>query len=73
MFPAAALLLGVAGVLPDKSANWLALWVCVGVLAWLGYRSYARRGAALHVRLLGARATASFGRIIIVAKAIVTH
>ncbi len=73
VLPAAALMLGVVGVLQDRTANWLALWVCVGVLAWLGYRSYRNLGAALHVRLLGALATASFGLIIIVAKAIVTH
>lgn len=73
VLPAGALLFGVFGVLEDKTANWLALWICVGVLAWLGYRSYRNRGAAMHVRLLGALATASFGLIIIVAKAIVTH
>lgn len=73
VFPAAALLLGAIGLLPDRSANWLALWVCVGALAWLGYRAFLQRGAALHVRLLGALATASFGLIIILAKAIVTH
>lgn len=73
VLPAGALLLGVFGVLEDWTANWLALWVCVGVLAVLGYRSYYKRGAALHVRLFGALATASFGLIIIAAKAIVTH
>lgn len=73
VLPAGALLLGAFGVLQDTTANWLALWVCVGVLALLGYRSYHRLGAALHVRLLGALATASFGLIIIAAKAIVTH
>lgn len=73
VLPAGALLLGVFGVLEDWTANWLALWVCVGVLAVLGYRSYHKRGAALHVRLFGALATASFGLIIIAAKAIVTH
>ena len=73
LFPAAALLLGVFGVLHDTSANWLALWVCVGALAFLGYRAFRMLGAALHVRLLGACATASFGLVIIVAKAIITH
>ena len=73
VLPAGALLLGVFGVLEDWTANWLALWVCVGVLAMLGYRSYHKRGAPMHVRLLGALATASFGLIIIAAKAIVTH
>ena len=73
LFPAAGLLLGVVGILEDRTANWLALWICVAVLAWLGFRSCRRLGAVLHVQLLGALATASFGLIIIAAKAIVTH
>lgn len=73
VFPAGALLLGVLGVIGDKAAAWLALWTCVAALATLGYLSYRRVGAALHVRLLGALTTASFGIVIIVAKAFVTH
>ena len=71
--PAIALLLGAVGILQDRTAGWLAMWVCVAILAVLGYQSYRRRGAALHVRLIGALVTASFGLIIIIAKAIVTH
>lgn len=73
LLPAAALLLGVLGILQDRTAGWLAMWVCVAVLALLGYRSYHRLGATLPVRLVGAFATASFGLVIIIAKAIVTH
>lgn len=73
VFPAAALVLGVTGVMSNKTANWCALWTCVGVLACLGYLSYRRQDAPLYVRLLGAVATASFGLVIIVAKAVVTH
>lgn len=73
VFPAAALLLGVFGIVGDKAAAWLALWTCVVALASLGYLSYRRIGAALHVRLLGALTTASFGIVIIIAKAIGTH
>ncbi|WP_440312892.1 hypothetical protein [Leucobacter chromiireducens] len=73
VFPSGALLFGVFGVLPDRAANWLALWVCVAALAVLGYLAYARLGAPLIARLGGALATASFGMIIILAKAIVTH
>ncbi|MBS3182830.1 hypothetical protein [Leucobacter manosquensis] len=73
VFPAATLLLGVLGVVQDRTANWLALWVCVGALAALGYRSYQAVGARLGTRIIGALATASFGLIIIAAKAIVTH
>lgn len=73
VLPAAALVLGVLGILHDRTAGWVAMWVCVAVLALLGYRSYRRLGARLLVRLLGALATASFGLVIIIAKAIVTH
>ncbi len=73
VFPSAALLLGVFGVLPDRAANWLAMWVCVGALACLGYLAYQRLGVRLIARIGGALATASFGLIIIIAKAIVTH
>ena len=73
VFPAATLLLGVFGLVQDRTANWLALWVCVGALAALGYRSYQAVGARLVTRLVGSLATASFGLIIIAAKAIVTH
>ena len=71
--PAAALLLGAIGVIGDVAATWSALWVCVSVLAVLGYLAYARKGSRLWVRLVGAVSTASFGIVIILAKAIVTH
>lgn len=73
VFPALALLLGAVGVLRDTTAVWLALWVCVAALGWLGFLAYGRKGAQLHIRIIGALATASFGLVIIVAKAIVTH
>lgn len=73
VFPAAALLLGAFGILEDRAAAWLALWTCVAALACLGYLSFRRIGAAMHVRLLGAFITASFGILIIIAKAVVTH
>lgn len=73
VFPAGALLLGAVGLVPDTLASWLALWTCVAALACLGYLAYRRLGARLHVRILGALATASFGVFIIIAKAIVTH
>ena len=73
VFPAGVLLLGVFGILGDKAAAWLSLWTCVAALACLGYLSFRRVGAAMHVRLFGALTTASFGILIIVAKAVVTH
>lgn len=71
--PAAALCLGIFGIISDYAATWLALWVSVSVLAVYGYRAYSRKGAAPWVCLAGAVTTASFGIIIIAAKALVTH
>lgn len=71
--PAVALLLGMVGVLPDAVATWTALWVTVTMLGMLGYFAYSRKGARWWVRIVGAFTTASFGVVIILAKAIVTH
>lgn len=71
--PAAALVLGMVGVLSDAAATWLALWGSVAVLALLGYVAYSRKGAGWWVRILGTLSTASFGVVIIIAKAVVTH
>lgn len=71
--PAIVLLLGAFGVLGDAGATWLSLWVCVTALAVLGYAAFARNGAKSWGRVIGALSTASFGVVIILAKAIVTH
>jgi hypothetical protein len=68
LIPSSILLLGVAHVVPDYAAAWLALWVCVAVLAVLGYIAFARRGARWHIRVLGAMATAGFGILMILLK-----
>jgi hypothetical protein len=73
LLPVVPLLLGSLGLIRDATATWAALWVCVAALAGLGYIAYRRKGAKLHVRLLGALSTASFGAVIILAKAIITH
>lgn len=73
LLPAIALLLGTLGVLEDTTAIWISLWIVVGVLALLGYLAYQRKGAKLHMCLIGAVTTASFGIVIIIAKAIITH
>lgn len=73
VIPAAVLLLGAVGIVEDNVAIWASLWVCVAVLAWLGFRAYRRKGAPWWGQILGAVSTASFGVIIIIAKAIVTH
>lgn len=67
------LLLGAIGVLSGPTATWISLWVCVGVLAMIGYVAYSRRGAKWWVRILGSMSTASFGIAVILAKAFVTH
>lgn len=68
LIPSSILLLGVAKIVPDTAAVWLALWVCVAVLAVLGYIAFARRRARWHIRLLGALATAGFGLLMILLK-----
>jgi hypothetical protein len=68
LIPCSILLLGVAQVVPDDAVAWLALWVCVAVLAVLGYIAFARRRAPWHIRLLGAMATAGFGFLMILLK-----
>ena len=67
------LVLGTLGVLSGYTATWMSLWVCVGVLAIIGYIAYTRSGARWWVRILGAMSTASFGIAVILAKAFVTH
>ena len=71
--PAAALMFGAVGLIGDVAPTWTAMWVCVSVLAVLGYVAYRRKGAPMWVRLIGAVSTASFGIVIIIAKAVVTH
>jgi len=52
--PAIPLVLSACGLLEIRFADWLALWVVVGVLGVLGYLAYRRKGAPLHLRLVGA-------------------
>lgn len=71
LIPLAILLLGAGRLVEDKVTIWLALWVCVAVLAVLGYIAFRRRGAPWPIRLLGSLTTAAFGVIIILAKALI--
>ena len=73
LFPALALLLGALGLIGNSASIWLALWVCVATLGIFGYLAYSRKQAPVYMRLIGALATASFGAVIILAKALVTH
>ena len=68
LIPSSILLLGVAKIVPDDTAAWIALWVCVAVLAVLGYIAFARRRARWHIRVLGSLATAGFGLLMILLK-----
>jgi hypothetical protein len=55
---------GLRGAPPDDLDD-LALWATVAVLAILGYNAYARRGAHVAIRLLGAAGTALLGVFIV--------
>jgi hypothetical protein len=71
LIPSTILLLGATDVIEDQFAIWTALWVCVAVLAVLGYIAFQRRGAPWPIRVLGSLTTAAFGIAIIVAKALI--
>lgn len=71
LIPSVILLLGATKVIDDQSANWLALWMCVLVLAVLGFIAFTRRGASWPMRIIGSLTTAAFGVIMIVAKALI--
>lgn len=69
--PALVLLLGTTRIIPDDAANYVALWSGVATLALLGYVAFLRRGSPQIVRIIGAVATASFGLVFVVLKALV--
>lgn len=71
LIPLVILLLGATRVIEDKVTIWIALWVCVAVLAVLGYVAFQRRGAPWPIRILGSITTAAFGVVIILAKALI--
>lgn len=71
--PAIPLLLGTLGVIESITADWIALWLIVGLLALLGFIPYRRKGAPLHICLFGASCTAALGIVIIIAKALLHH
>lgn len=71
--PAIPLICSAFGLFDTITADWIALWIIVAVLAVLGYLAYLRKGQPLHMRLLGAVSTAAFGIIIILAKALLHH
>ena len=64
------LVLGAIGVLDTALADWISLWIVVGVLALHGFLAYQRKGSPVHMRVIGAVSTAAFGVVIILAKAL---
>jgi hypothetical protein len=71
LVPSFILLLGATRAVPDDAALWTALWVCVAVLAVLGFIAFRRRGASVAMQVLGSLATAGFGVAMIILKAFV--
>lgn len=71
LIPSFILLLGATRAVPDSVALWSALWVCVAVLAVLGFVAFRRRGASLVMQFAGALGTAAFGVAMIILKAFV--
>ncbi|WP_395245891.1 hypothetical protein ACGGZK_08855 [Agromyces sp. MMS24-K17] len=71
LIPSLILLLGTTRVVDDLTAIWISLWVCVLVLAVLGFIAFSRRGASWPMRILGSLTTAAFGLAMILAKALI--
>jgi hypothetical protein len=69
--PTLILLAGTTRLIPDDLANDVALWSGVVILAFLGYVAFLRRGSPQLVRIAGALATASFGAVFVILKALV--
>jgi hypothetical protein len=69
--PALILVAGTTRIIPDDIANDVALWSGVVILAFLGYVAFLRRGSTMLVRIAGALATASFGLVFVIMKALV--
>lgn len=69
--PSLVLLLGALRVVPDGIANWVALWLGVVILGFLGYSALASRGRSWPIRILGCLGTAAFGVTMILLKALI--
>lgn len=68
--PIACLALGTLGIIPGPVSTSLALWVVVGILAFLGYFAFEDRGSKMPARILGSIVTAAFGIGLILLKAV---
>lgn len=71
--PVVILALGTTHVIDDDVANWTALIVNTVLLGVLGWIAVARWDPLWTARLLGAVISASFGGVLILLKAFVTH
>ncbi|HET6300613.1 hypothetical protein [Microbacterium sp.] len=71
--PLTILLLGTLGVFDDHRAIWLALIANTIILGALGWWAVARWSTHWTARLIGALITASFGGVLVLLKAVVTH
>lgn len=69
--PSIVLLLGALEAISDDIAVWIALWLGVAILAVVGYRVFAVRGAHPGIRILGSLGTALMGIAMIVLKVLV--
>ena len=67
------LALGTTHVIPDTTANWAALVVNTVMLAVLGWIAISRWSESWAARIVGSVVAASFGVVLILLKAFVTH
>lgn len=71
LVPLAVIFLGALGILSHDTAVWTALWVDVGLLAFLGFIAVARRTKLWLPRLGGAAGAALLGIAIMALKAFI--
>lgn len=71
--PVVILALGTTHVIPDSVANWAALIVNTVMLAVLGWVAISRWSERWVARVVGSVIAASFGVVLILLKAFVTH
>ena len=73
VIPSVPLLLGSLGIVPSEVGVGLALWLCVLMLALLGFLVFLVRGRSLWVCLVGAVVTGLFGVVVIILKTTLSH
>lgn len=73
VIPSVPLLLASLHLLPVDAGVFLALWLCVLLLALLGFLVFRVRGRGVWVCLAGAAVTGLFGVVVIVLKSLLSH